>query len=99
MAEGEGKRNPRTGLKTGHFIRKGATGWEAVRATGRNREVGEFLFWGGCMSDMNVRPPKEAERSLDYGKVLKRKLQNRLRDFRLGSAGENYSASLERKPS
>jgi hypothetical protein len=51
------------------------------------------------MSDMNVRRPKEEERSLDYGKVLKRKLQDRLRDFRLGSAGENYSASLERKSS
>jgi len=23
-----------------------------------------FVFWSACMSDMNVRPPKEAERSL-----------------------------------
>jgi len=25
---------------------------------------GVFAFWGACMSDMNVRPPKEAEGSL-----------------------------------
>jgi len=42
---------------------------------------------------------KEAEGSLDYDKVLKRKLQDRLRDFRLGTAGEGLSASLVRKSS
>jgi fatty-acyl-CoA synthase len=34
-----------------------------------------------------------------YGKVLKRNLQERLRDFRFGSAGERHGASLERKSS
>ena len=42
---------------------------------------------------------KEAEESLDYDKVLKRNLQDRLRDFRLGTPGEGLSASLERKSS
>ena len=42
---------------------------------------------------------KEAEESLDYGKVLKGNLQDRLRDFRLGTSGEGFSASLERKSS
>jgi hypothetical protein len=78
---------------------RGGRGGEARRASGRKREFGEFLFWGGCMSDMNVRPPKEAKESLDYDKVLKRKLQDRLRHLRLGTAGEGLSASLERKSS
>jgi fatty-acyl-CoA synthase len=34
-----------------------------------------------------------------YGKVLKGNLQDRLRDFRLGTSGEGLSASLERKSS
>ena len=42
---------------------------------------------------------KEAAESLDYDKVLKRKLQDRLRHLRLGTAGEGLSASLERKSS
>jgi hypothetical protein len=40
---------------------------------------------------------KEAAESLDYDKVLKRKLQDRLRHRRLGTAGEGPSVSLERK--
>jgi len=40
---------------------------------------------------------KEAEESLDYDKVLKRNLQDRLRHLRLGTTGEGQSASLERK--
>ena len=42
---------------------------------------------------------KEAAESLDCDKVLKRKLQDRLRHLRLGTAGEGLSASLERKSS
>ncbi len=42
---------------------------------------------------------KEAEESLDYDKVLKRILQDHLRDIRLGTTGEGHSASLERKSS
>jgi len=65
---------------------------------------GVFAIWGAYTSELPtgsgqapLRPPKAEEGSLDYGKVLKRKLQDRLRDFRLGTAGENHSASLERK--
>jgi len=42
---------------------------------------------------------KEAEESLDYGKVLKGNLQDRLRDIWLGTAGEGQTASQERKSS
>jgi hypothetical protein len=42
---------------------------------------------------------KEAEESLDCDKVLKHNLQDHLRDLRLGTAGEGFSASLERKSS
>jgi len=42
---------------------------------------------------------KEAGESLDYGKVLKGNLQDRLRDIRLGTAGEGQTASQERKSS
>ncbi len=42
---------------------------------------------------------KEAEESLNYDKVLKRVLQDRLRDVNLGNPSKGHSASLERKSS
>jgi hypothetical protein len=42
---------------------------------------------------------KEAAESLDYDKVLKRKLQDHVRDLRFGTAGEGHSSWLERKSS
>jgi len=42
---------------------------------------------------------RKEEGPLDYDKVLKRNLQDRLRDPRLGTAGKGLSASLERKSS
>jgi hypothetical protein len=38
MTKREGKSDPRTGLKTGHYIRKGEAGWEAGRLTGGKRD-------------------------------------------------------------
>ena len=67
---------------------------------------GVFAIGGAYTSELPtgsgqapLRPPKEEEGSLDYDKVLKRNLQDRLRDLRLGTAGEGLSASLERKSS
>ena len=31
---------------------------------GRKKKIGEFLFWGGFMSELKLRPPKEEERAV-----------------------------------
>jgi len=52
------------GAGSGGAMEKRAESFKPVEITGGRKNLRSLCFGGGFMSDMNVRSPKEAERSL-----------------------------------